>query len=596
MIGPALLQKTTLQQTLTPQQIQYLKLLQLPVLSLEQTVRQEIEINPFLEEVRDDDDDELTDLQQDIYAPAPDQVPQLANKNKDDYYDDDTYLSDFNYKENENDSVQTFTDDLKLNKMEENDSYDHYDYQWEDDGDYNPVSNEDRDFEPFQIKEEVSVYDELISQINLLELTVEENLLAIQIIGNIDEDGYLRRDFNEIITETNSVIADHNFKIQKKQYEQSINPTVADDVNPAKKFEVSNQSLETLRDILNNEPEIQKATTPSQRIFEKFQTINFEDKILNHITVKTAEKVLKVVQGLEPAGIASRDIQECLVAQLKAKNKLDSSQKLALLILTEAFPEFSKKHFHQIQKKFEITEEQIKDAFDEIKKLNPKPGGDDFKSQTNTIIPDFIVKYDADIDDLTIYLNDSTIPNVRVSPTYEKIRQEAKHNKAYNKETKNWIKDKYDNAKFFIQAMKQRNVTMLMIMTAIAQRQREFFMNDVKSIKPMIYKDIADDTSLDVSTVCRIVNAKYVSTSTGTYELKFFFSEALPGVDGTGVSTTVIKDKIKDLLTLESKQKPFSDDQIRELLKAEGYTVARRTIAKYRETLRIPVARLRREL
>jgi len=609
MIGPALLQKTTLQQTLTPQQIQYLKLLQLPILSLEQAVRQEIELNPFLEEIRDDGDDELLDLQQDIYAPAPDQDAKLTSKTQDDDYYGDSYISDFDYKENDNygdnyaddfssndANSQVFTEDLKLNKMEENDSYDYYDYQWEDDGDYHPTTDEDKDFESFQIKEEMSVYNELINQINLLELTVEENLFAVQIIGNIDEDGYLRRELNEIITETNSTIAEHNFNIQKKQYEKSLKTDVDADINPAKKFEVSTQSLDTLKEILDAVPEIQKETTPSKRILEKFQEINFEDKILNHISSETAEKVLKIVQGLEPAGIASRNIQECLVAQLNAKNKLDSNQKLALLILTEAFVEFSKKHFQQIQKKFEITEEQIKDAFDEIKKLNPKPGGDDFLNQTNTITPDFIVRYDADIDDLIIYLNDSTIPNLRVSPTYEKIRQEARHNKSYNKETKSWIKDRYDNAKFFIQAIKQRNLTMLIIMTAIAERQRAFFMNDVKSIKPMIYKDIADDTSLDISTVCRIVNGKYVSTSIGTFELKFFFSETLPSVDGKGVSTTVIKDKIKDFIADESKKKPLSDEQLCQLLKDEGYTVARRTIAKYRETLRIPVARLRKEI
>ena len=598
MIRPSLLQKLALQQTLTPQQIQYLKLLQLPIVSLEQTVRQEIELNPFLEEIREEEiDEEFIDLQQDYYAPAPDQNTNAKSTDNDNF--DDNY-SDYDYKENDNyadaysQNEQVFTEDYKLNKLEDNDSYDYYDYQWEDDGDYNPKTNEDNDFETFQIKEETTVCEELISQINLVELSEEEKLFALQIIGNIDEDGYLRRDFDEIIAEANSIIAEHNFNIQKKQYEQS--NVVIDVDNPAKKFELSNQSLETLREILDTVPEIQKTLDSSRRILDKFQAINFEDKILSHISKTIAEKVLKVVQGLEPAGIASRNIQECLVAQLKAKNRLNSNQKLALMILTDAFNEFSKKHFQQIQKKFEVTEEQIKDAFEEIKKLNPKPGGDDFKSQTNTIIPDFLVKYDADIDDLIISINDSTIPALKVNPTYDKIRQEAKYNKSYNKETKNWIKDKYDNAKFFIQAIKQRNITMLLIMTAIAQRQREFFMNNVKSIKPMIYKDIADDTSLDISTVCRIVNAKYVFTSTGTYELKFFFSEALPSDDGEVVSTTVVKDKIKDLITSESKKKPFSDDQICKLLKDEGYNVARRTIAKYRETLKIPVARLRKEI
>ncbi|MPM95960.1 RNA polymerase sigma-54 factor [bioreactor metagenome] len=306
--------------------------------------------------------------------------------------------------------------------------------------------------------------------------------------------------------------------------------------------------------------------------------------------------MLKLVQKLDPPGIASRNVQECLTAQLKAKPKLNSDQKLALLILTEGFEEFSKKHFDQIQKKFEVTRDQVREAFEEIKKLNPKPGGNDFNAQTNTIIPDFLVKYSEEIDDLMITLNDSTIPHIKVSSTYDKIKEEAKHNKSFNRETKEWIKDRYENAKFFIQAIKQRNITMLIIMTAIVERQRDFFMDDIKNLKPLIYKDIADDTGFDISTVCRIVNSKYVYTSMGTYELKFFFSEALPNDDGEEISTTVIKDKIKEIIANESKSKPYSDDQLTKLLKDEGYNVARRTVAKYRETLKIPVARLRKEI
>ena len=207
------------------------------------------------------------------------------------------------------------------------------------------------------------------------------------------------------------------------------------------------------------------------------------------------------------------------------------------------------------------------------------------------------MRFDEDINDLIININDTTIPNIKVSSTYEKIRQEARNNKLYNKETKEWIREKYENARFFIQAIRQRNITMLMVMTAIAELQRDFFVNsDKNKIKPMVYKDIADDTALDILTVCRIVNNKYAATPLGTFELKYFFSEALPNDDGEEVSTTVIKDKIRDIVASESKKKPLSDDKIALLLKEEGLNVARRTIAKYRETLKIPVARLRKEL
>jgi RNA polymerase sigma-54 factor len=299
---------------------------------------------------------------------------------------------------------------------------------------------------------------------------------------------------------------------------------------------------------------------------------------------------------LDPPGIASRNVQECLIAQLNAKNKLNEFEKIALLILENCFEEFSMKHFQSIQKKLFITEDQLRDAFDEIKKLNPKPGGDIFITQNNVIIPDFIVKYDDKIDDFTINLNDSNIPMLKVSQVYEKMLIEAKRNKSYNKNTRDWMKERYEKAKFFIQAVRQRNISMLMIMTAIVQRQREFFLNDIKKLKPMIYQNITDDTSLDISTVCRVVNDKYVQTSAGIYELKFFFSESLTNDNNEEISTTVIKDIIKEIISAEPKHKPYSDDKIITILKKEGYNVARRTVAKYRETLKIPVARLRKEL
>jgi RNA polymerase sigma-54 factor len=604
MIKPTLVQKTSLHTVLTPQQIQYLRLLQQPIVELEQTVMQEIEINPFLEESRDGFDDELDEFEHDLYSPAPDQseINDISTKENfiDRAYETDNYKdSDHNNSFDDDNLIYAddFTDRYKSTSLEENDSYDYYSYQWEDDGDFTPNSNNDydNDYEPYQIKDNGSFYDSIREQLQLIELTDEEQIIAEQIIGNIDSDGYLRRSLYEILAESNSQIAEHNFNLQKQEYEKS-NQKKDDGYNPAKNFEVSTQSIDTLRKALDTSPEIERKIREIGMYSEKLKKINNEERIFTPINFDTTEKVLKQIQKLEPVGIGCRDIRECLLAQLYSKTDTNEGQKLAILVLEEAFDEFSKKHFIQLQKKFSITEDQMRDAFDEIKKLNPKPGGDDFVAQTNTIIPDFIIRYDDDNDDLLVTLNDSTIPNVKVNQTYEKIKEEAKRNKKFNKESKEWMKERFENARFFIQALKQRNITMIMVMTAIAQRQKEFFMNDVKSIKPMIYKDISDDTSLDISTVCRIVNGKYVFTSIGTYELKFFFSEALPNDDGEGISTTVIKDKIKSIIGAEPKNKPFSDDKLAKLLKDEGYNVARRTIAKYRETLKIPVARLRKEL
>jgi RNA polymerase sigma-54 factor len=498
--------------------------------------------------------------------------------------------SDVNYSSNQNYSEE------KLNNFDDDDNnYDYYDDRWEDDADYNPrtLTDSDKDYENFQIKSETTLYDSLVEQISIFNLSPEEELIALYIVGNIDDDGYLRRDNNEIVLEINSIISKHNYEIQTKQYELGEKIKKDKKINPAEKYKLNLQSLEMLLDTVENYKDI----------LENINTSNIKNshnnayKIFKHIMEEDVNKVIKMIQTLEPPGIASRNIQECLIAQLNAKDRLKESQKNALIILKDFFEDFSKKHFLQIQKKLGITEKQIKDAFEEIKKLNPKPGADTNNNQNNSIIPDFIVRYDDKLNDFTINLNDANIPTLKVSQVYEKILVKAKKKKKnYNKATRDWMKERYENAKFFIQAIKQRSVSMLMVMTAIVCRQREFFLNDVKKLKPMIYQNITDDTGLDISTVCRIVNDKYVQTSTGIYELKFFFSEAIISDCGEEIATTVIKDKLKEIITSEVKGKPYSDDKLAVLLKKEGYNVARRTVAKYRESLKIPIARLRKEL
>ncbi len=598
MIKPTLLHKTSLQQSLTPQQIHYLKLLQLPILQLEHAVRQEIENNPFLEEDRDDDISEFAD--HDIFAPAPDQQDSIEELNEiDKTFDNiDTNNSDISKNDFENfydnNKVEViYSDDLRKSNIEEGDSFDYYENHWEDDDDFTPnkVNDYDKDFEPFQIKSETSLYDELIFQQKLLNLSEEENILGLYIIGSIDDDGYLRRDLEDIVNETNEIIKEHNFNIQKELYEKRLEDRKNIDSNPAINYSIDIQSL----NILNSAIKLSDNKNNKLNIINKNKDCELKSNILQNVSMEKAELILKKIQHFEPIGIASRNLQECLIVQLEAKQLRTKAQEIALKILIEYFEEFSKKHFLQLQKKMDLEAEELKIAFDEIRKLNPKPGGNNIRSGYNTITPDFIARYDVNIDDIVITLNDTNVPSIKVNSTYEKIKQETKNNKLYNKDTKKWIREKYENARFFIQAIRQRSITMLMVMTAIAKRQKDFFMG-IREIKPMIYKDISEDTDLDISTVCRVVNNKYVLTQKGTFELKYFFSEALPNDDGEAVSTTVIKEKIINIIENEPKNKPYSDDKLVQLLKKEGINIARRTITKYRETLKIPVARLRKEI
>lgn len=572
----------------------------MPVLEFEQAINQELEENPFLEEDVGDDDEAFLDTLENNDAPAPDQS---KNDYSYDYDNDDANLTnDDNYSDYTSTQENTF-DDAPFNN---------YDTMWDDDEGYSPKKSDDEDynFEPYQINVGPSLTEDLLNQINTLELTTQERFVANFIIGSIDNDGYLPISDSEIIDEINTTIAKQNGQIQHELYIKEMTET-----DVLKKYSLSSKSADTLINAANKYPEIAKLDSDVRRVVHQYA--DETHTILSPINSEFFEHILSIVQSLEPPGIASRNLQECLVAQLKAIKDKNEEQSLALLILTNAFNDFSQKHFKELKKRFNVTDDQLRDCLCEIKKLNPKPGGDDYNYQLNTVVPDFLVRYNEDINDFEILLNNSTVPALRVNRTYERMREEAKGNKKYNKDTKSWIKEKYENAKFFINAVKQRNISMLSIMTAIVHRQREFFMNDIYSIKPMVYKEIAEDTGLDISTVCRIVNDKYVMTRTGTYELKFFFSEKLSKGEiventkkGRGrsrtneedssievVSTTIIKERLKELIAAESKKKPYSDEKLCQIFKDEyDVNIARRTIAKYREALKIPVARLRKEL
>ena len=591
--------KASLQQTLTPQQIQYLKLLQMPIIQFEQEIKKEIDENPLL----DLDDDTNDILPEDNFLTSEITEDEI---NLPKYNDDNNYTIDDNSNNEEysTDNEQYFDDVKVLSELplsnyvhgEDDDPYHLYSLVLQDDAEISTEPkyswDDDDEHTGFQIKDTQNFLEQLEEQLVLFPLSLEERLIGKHILWNVDEDGYLRRELSDIVKETNSHIAEINFEKQKNKFlEDNINNETLRKKNPAFNFKLNDTSKTLLGAILIKNPDLIEESH-AEFVQHSFKKIN---EMLKPVNLEQAEKVLKIIQRLDPPGIASRTIQECLIAQVKALPKHTREQKLALNLLENAFDEFAKKHFKDVQKKLGITEDELKDVIENIKKLNPKPGEGISVTENNTIIPDFVIEIDDTTEEPIVTLNDSTIPSIRINSMYESLKRESK-DKKYNKETKQWIRAKYEEAKFLIQAIQQRKITMLKVMIAIAGIQKDFFLYGSEYIKPMIYKDISDVTGLDISTVCRIVNNKFVQTPFGTYELKYFFSEALPTDEGEEVSTTLIKQKIKEMIDAEDKSKPLSDDLISKKLKEDGFNVARRTIAKYREQLKIPVARLRKEL
>lgn len=591
--------KASLQQTLTPQQIQYLKLLQMPIIQFEQEIKKEIDENPLL----DLDDDTNDILPEDNFLTSEITEDEI---NLPKYNDDNNYTIDDNSNNEEysTDNEQYFDDVKVLSELplsnyvhgEDDDPYHLYSLVLQDDAEISTEPkyswDDDDEHTGFQIKDTQNFLEQLEEQLVLFPLSLEERLIGKHILWNVDEDGYLRRELSDIVKETNSHIAEINFEKQKNKFlEDNINNETLRKKNPAFNFKLNDTSKTLLGAILIKNPDLIEESH-AEFVQHSFKKIN---EMLKPVNLEQAEKVLKIIQRLDPPGIASRTIQECLIAQVKALPKHTREQKLALNLLENAFDEFAKKHFKDVQKKLGITEDELKDVIEIIKKLNPKPGEGISVTENNTIIPDFVIEIDDTTEEPIVTLNDSTIPSIRINSMYESLKRESKEKK-YNKETKQWIRAKYEEAKFLIQAIQQRKITMLKVMIAIAGIQKDFFLYGSEYIKPMIYKDISDVTGLDISTVCRIVNNKFVQTPFGTYELKYFFSEALPTDEGEEVSTTLIKQKIKEMIDAEDKSKPLSDDLISKKLKEDGFNVARRTIAKYREQLKIPVARLRKEL
>lgn len=586
--------KTSLSQTLTPQQIQYLKLLQLPLVQLEQHVQQEIEANPMLEESGYDEDDF-------------DQIEVSHSQND----DNNTVREEL---QNRPEEAKQFD--------EENDPFEFQKLMWDGtkDTDRNPnySADEDDDDQDMPFKANTSESESLVSQLRLLKFSKEEYLLGEQIIGNVDNDGYLRRDMQEIVGEANQRIAELNFHLEqeynkaktngnhvKKEYsnpalEYALDASERDYIisnNTEEDTDKSNEGVILISEVLDEKPKSNGTVENKEEDVSNFVPVKNKELFdaYDDVTIEQAENLLYYIQHLDPPGIGSRSVQECLLSQLDNLLEPTEFEDLAFEILRDHYEQFTKKHYKVIMKELSIGEDSLKRVLDVIRGLNPKPGGHDYQNEINTVTPDYFVKREEETGELLISLNDNTIPELRLNKAYEKMRKEVKYRK-YNQETRDWIRKKYDDAKFLMQAIKQRKHTMLLVMTAIAHLQKDFFDVGEMGIKPLIYKTVAEETGLDISTVCRIVNGKYVRTDFGTFELKYFFSESLPNDEGEEVSTRIIKQKLKEVIEEENKQKPHSDQKLSTLMKDHGFNVARRTIAKYREQLKIPVARLRKEL
>jgi len=495
MLNQRLQQK--LLQKLSPQQILLMKLLQIPSIALEQRIKQEIEENPALEETSDVD--EVDEMDQDLNEPVEseesdgEKEEDFETKNSDDEFDLDDYIDD--------DEIPSY----KLNT--------------------NNYSSDDEKREiPFVSG--ITFQDLLFDQLSLRYLDETQFQIASNIIGNLDESGYLNREITAMV----------------------------DDL-------AFTQNIQTTK-----------------------------EEILN---------MLHVIQEFDPAGVGARNLQECLLIQLKKKENPGKTVELAIIILERYFNEFTKKHYEKILKKAKITEQDLKDAIEEILKLNPKPGNSlsDSTKTNHYILPDFIIFNNNG--DLELQLNSKNAPELRLSRTYVDMLETyaSSKNKSKHKDAITFVKQKIDSAKWFIDAIRQRQNTLQVTMQAIMNYQRQYFLTgDETRLRPMILKDIAEIVNLDISTISRVANSKYVQTPFGTFLLKSFFSESMQTEKGEEVSTREIKKILSDCIDVEDKNKPLTDEQLTKILKEKGYNIARRTVAKYREQLNIPVARLRKEL
>lgn len=482
MLKQSLQQK--LLQKLSPLQIQVIKLLEIPTAQLEQRIKKELEENPILELEREQQDPDKEEQE------APDQDIERDELSIDEYIN--------------NEDIPAYK--LQARNFSKDDKH-----------------------EDIPFSTGATFHEHLIAQLGLRILTDRQRNIAEYIIGNVDEDGYLRREVDEII----------------------------DDLAFAQNIEVDERE---------------------------------------------ALDVLEIVQDFDPAGVAARDLQECLLLQIKRKDRTFPDIENAFQILRYHFEEFTRKHYDKIAKRLHIDEDELKDALAEILKLNPKPGSSYSNPMSKTvqhIIPDFILEIEDE--QFQLSLNNRNVPELRISNTYSDMLQDYSANKKNQtqdkKEAVMFVKQKLDSAKWFIDAIKQRQNTLMTVMNSILDYQHDYFIEgDETKMKPMILKDIAERTNLDISTISRVSNSKYIQTHFGIFPLKYFFSEGMQTESGEEVSTREIKKILEECIANEDKRKPLTDDKLAAILKEKSYNIARRTVAKYREQLNIPVARLRKEL
>lgn len=486
-----------LQQKLSPQQIQLMKLVQLPTVAFEQRVKQEMEENPALEDQPDYNDDEL-----------------LPGNDSD--YESDDYQDEYN--DSEHDSIDGV--DINVDEYLSDDEFPSY-------KSYTNNYSSDDEEKTVPYAQGMTFYDHLTQQLHTFRLTEDQFEIADFLIGNLDEDGYLRRELQSIVDDM--------------AFSQNIYTDVA-----------------ALKDLLEN-----------------------------------------YIQKLDPTGVGARDLRECLLIQLEAKNQNETVE-LAHELLEKSFDSFTKKHYKKLLQKHNISEDQLREAISEIEHLNPKPGKA-FGGNTKIIehiVPDFTIKIINGQLELT--LNGRNVPQLFVSREYSEMFDTYKKTEKKSKDQKKavlFVKQKLDAAKWFIEAIQQRQNTLMNTMEAIMEYQKSYFLTgDETEIKPMILKDIAEIIHMDISTVSRVANSKYVNTPYGTFLIKNLFSESMTNEDGEEVSTREIKKILEDIVEQENKRKPLTDEKLAKFLKEKGYAIARRTVAKYREQLNIPVARLRKEI
>jgi len=478
--------KLKLNQKLSPQQIQLMKLIQLPTIDFEQKIKQELEENPALE-IKDNSNDVLDE--------------DFSNSNEDELNNESIDDEDINIEDYIN------YDDTPAYKLSYN-------------------TNNESEKNEIPLASGISFTEYLLNQLNTLRLNDEEAKIAEFLVGSIDNSGYLRQNTDEII----------------------------DDLAFTQNIEVSTEKL---------------------------------------------NKILSIVQQLDPPGVGAQSLQECLILQLKRKPS-NKQINLANNIIENSFDQFSKKHFNKLIEKYDINEKELKAAINEIEKLNPKPGNSysNYEKPIEQIIPDF--KIEISNNALTLTLNNRNNPVLKISNHYNEMLKGYKLDKNKTKPQKEaiqFIKQKLDSAKWFIDAVKQRQETLYITMHAIMKYQEEYLLSgDEKKIKPMILKDIAEKIEMDISTISRVANSKYVDTPYGTKLLKEFFSESMTTQSGEEISTIEIKKILETIIENENKRAPQTDEKLVKLLKEKGYKIARRTVAKYREQLNIPVARLRKEI